>query len=463
MHSALAPAHFVHELDPVLIAVGSFRLYYYGLAYTLGFAGLHFWLSLRGSGRGWTRRAVCDFSIILSLSVLLFGRAFEIVFYEWGYFKTHVGELFSFWKGGMASHGVLLGSVVGIWLFGRIQHRRFLEVADEVAMPAALFLAVGRIGNFVNGEIVGTVADLPWAVKFPGVDGFRHPVALYESLKNLALIPILIAVRRRARSGDGRLTAHFILWYGLLRLFTDYFREYGTTYLGIGAGQYFNLVMALAGGALLLAFSRGYRDLPAPVALTLDDRGRGSLLARRMLLSLILFSYLLIPSSWSRGGLEYYRSRSVIRAPSQLLLQRLPEQVDAEQDRRHRPPLVEPGQRYVPPGVEQQDEADADQHQAPGDRSAELGHLEVVGKIDLLLAGKVVVEQRGPAHRVDDVVQPEEGQKGRRQGDQLVEIARGEHRDQRGHDDRVREAAHVIADVDLTEARHAGQETGQRG
>jgi phosphatidylglycerol:prolipoprotein diacylglycerol transferase len=196
-----------------------------------------------------------------------------------------------------------------------------------VAIPAAFLLALGRIGNFINGQICGSVTDVWWGVKFPDAEGFRHPVTLYESLKNLMIIPILLLVRRKSSSGEGKVFAHFVFWYGFLRLFTDYFREYGTEYLGIGTGQYFNLSMALAGVVLYIWFSRvrytrhvcgrksSRQDRP-PAATGQDGRAahgtnRAGLVVRQAVLTAIILFSATIPSGWTQGVLKQYRDARI--------------------------------------------------------------------------------------------------------------------------------------------------------
>src|SRR6185295_17781053 len=113
-------------------------------------------------------------------------------------------------------------------------------------------------GNFIDGQILGSVTDVWWAVKFPDAEGFRHPVVLYDGLKNLLLIPWLLVLRSR-RPPRGVVLAHFILWYGLLRIPIDLFREYPGTLLGLATGQRFNVFMTVLGAALLWRFRRGTR------------------------------------------------------------------------------------------------------------------------------------------------------------------------------------------------------------
>jgi phosphatidylglycerol:prolipoprotein diacylglycerol transferase len=324
---ALAGGGFVHNIDPVLLRIGDIKLYYYGLAYALGFCGIHFWLRAGRERLGWSVGQVYESSILIATAVLLFGRAFEIVVYEWEYYRAHLSELPSYWNGGMASHGVLIGAVVGIFLFSWLRHKSFLRIVDEVAIPAAFLLALGRIGNFINGQICGSVTDVWWGVKFPDAEGFRHPVTLYESVKNLTIIPILLLVRRKWSCGQGKVFAHFVFWYGFLRLLTDCFREYGTEYLGIGTGQYFNLAMALAGVVLYIWFSRirparhvggrtSSKQARPPTATAPDGRAghetyRVGLVVRRAVLTAIILFSATIPSGWTHGVLKQYRDAQI--------------------------------------------------------------------------------------------------------------------------------------------------------
>ena len=117
-------------------------------------------------------------------------------------------------------------------------------------IPGAFLMAVGRVGNFIDGQIVGGVTGVPWAVQFPDAEGFRHPVVLYDAVKNLALIPLLLWVRRRNPT-PGAVAAHFVFWYPFLRLFVDLARDYPTHRLPLGTGQTLNIVMALVGVVLL--------------------------------------------------------------------------------------------------------------------------------------------------------------------------------------------------------------------
>jgi phosphatidylglycerol:prolipoprotein diacylglycerol transferase len=298
--------HFVHQLNPVLAEIFGVNLWYYGMAYTIGFLGVYLWFK-RSQGRlEWSDREVYDLSILAALGVLVMGRAFEIVVYEWPYYREHLSQVLSYWRGGMASHGVLSGGLLGMWLFTRLRGRGFLELADEMAIPAAFLMGVGRIGNFIDGQIVGSITDAWWSVKFPDAEGFRHPVTLYDSLKNFLMIPLLLLVRRASPPGRGMLLAHFVFWYGFGRIFVDLYREYPAEFFGIGRGQYFNLLMALAGLALMLWFrsaTRGQSTRKNSFGASAElESLTPRLWPRRLALLALLIFPLVIPTDWTQGN-----------------------------------------------------------------------------------------------------------------------------------------------------------------
>jgi phosphatidylglycerol:prolipoprotein diacylglycerol transferase len=305
---------FVHAIDPVLFEVAGIYAWYYGLSYSIGFLGLFWWLGRLEPRLGLDRARVYELSIAVAAGVLLMGRAVEVLVYEWPYYGAHPREVLHYWRGGMSSHGLLLGGCAGAWLFGRVRRRSFLEIADALTVPAAVLLALGRLGNFVDGQIVGSVTDRWWGVKFPDADGFRHPVVLYEALKNLLLVPVLLWAGRRTPAAAGRRLGLFVLGYGALRIPVDVFREYPTAVFGIGTGQWLNLATALLGAGLLAAL-RG--RAPRPVAATGRDADDGSrpprLLGRRLVFALLVVFPLIIPSDWTQDVPERYGKRHPIQ------------------------------------------------------------------------------------------------------------------------------------------------------
>jgi phosphatidylglycerol:prolipoprotein diacylglycerol transferase len=307
------PGPFVHRIDPIIGEIGGVYLWWYGLSYTLGFLHMHLWMNRRRHRLGLSRQEVLTLGLVFAVSVLAGGRAVEVAFDEWPFYRRHLSLIPAYWLGGMATHGLLLGAGLGAWLFARLTKRRFLEVADELVIPGAFLMGVGRIGNFIDGQIVGSVTDVWWAVKFPDAEGFRHPVVLYDGLKNLALIPFLVWVRAHNRT-PGAVAARFVFWYAFPRIFIDLFRDYPTHRLALGTGQTLNIVMTLV-GLVLLYRSRLRRQgrLLAGTSSWVANRGEthagGGLTWRRIAFALLLLFCLTIPSNWTQDVPSRYGKR----------------------------------------------------------------------------------------------------------------------------------------------------------
>jgi len=296
----------VHHIDPVIGEVGGVYLWWYGLSYTLGFFEVFLWFRSQRHRLGFSLAEVYDISILLAGCVVIGGRAVEVIFYEWPYYSQHPQQIPWIWLGGMSTHGLLLGGAIGTAIFCRIHRRPFLAIADELVIPGAFLMGTGRIGNFIDGQIVGSVTSMPWGVKFPDAEGFRHPVVLYDAIKNLLLVPVLLAIRRR-NPKPGVVLANFIFWYAFLRIFVDIFREYPTRLFGLATGQSLNLFMSALGLALWVWFAS--RGAPATSPARTAGVGGAPLWSRRLAFGLILAVCLTMPSDWTQDIPKRYGKR----------------------------------------------------------------------------------------------------------------------------------------------------------
>ena len=307
-----------YHFDLEITRIFGLGIYWYGAVYTFGFLGVFAWFAWRRALLGWCLAEVFDFAILMAGGILIFGRAFDILVYELDFYRATPWQALDWWRGGMASHGVMLGGVLGTLAFCRWRRKPFLVTADVLAVPAAFVMGIGRIGNFIEGGVIGSLTTMPWGMTYPNVEGPRHPVALYDGAKNLLLIPILMLVLRRFPAGRGTATGAFIFLYAALRFFVDQFRDYEGGWLGIGQGQYFNLVMAAIGLAILIwAWRRN------PVT----PRARPTVLEHpvgwpRVAVFAFLCLYPLgIPTSWTRVNIEEKREQPpvTLRAPAGFL------------------------------------------------------------------------------------------------------------------------------------------------
>jgi phosphatidylglycerol:prolipoprotein diacylglycerol transferase len=303
---------FVHNLDPIVGTLAGVHVWWYGLGYAVGFIQmlLHL-LRVRHTLR-LTSREVFALTLLVAAGVLVGGRAIEVSFDEWLFYRERPELIPALWLGGMATHGLLLGAAAGMVLFSFAYRKPLLEIADALAIPGAFLMGMGRLGNFVDGQIVGRATDVPWAVKFPDAAGFRHPVVLYDGLKNLALIPYLAAVQRRNQT-PGATAARFVFWYAFLRLGVDLFRDYPTHRLALGTGQTLNIVMTVLGAGLLWRsrLRRLGRLAPRPVltasTTAIVDRGP-SVLQVAAFAAILLFSST-IASNWTQDVPARYSAR----------------------------------------------------------------------------------------------------------------------------------------------------------
>lgn len=249
------------EIDSVAFSVGSLKVHWYGLMYLFGFIGA--WIygvqRTKRDDLDWTRRQVEDVIFYGALGVILGGRLGYTLFYGWDVFLDNPVSIFYIWKGGMSFHGGMLGVFLAMLVYARRNGKQFFDVTDFIAPWVPIGLGAGRIGNFINGELVGRVAspDLPWAMVFPYIDQQpRHPSQLYQALTEgllLFLILWLYSSKPRPRMA---VSGVFMIGYGSFRFTTEFFRT-PDAHLGFVAfdwltmGQLLSLPMVLVGILLL--------------------------------------------------------------------------------------------------------------------------------------------------------------------------------------------------------------------
>jgi phosphatidylglycerol:prolipoprotein diacylglycerol transferase len=252
-------------IDPVLIAIGPFAIRWYALAYIGGLLiGWRYMRALAAKAPVAARADdVDDFLVWATLGVVLGGRLGYVLFYRPGYYLEHPLEIFAVWQGGMSFHGGILGVTAAGILFVRRRGIAALPFADRLACAAPIGLFFGRLANFVNGELWGRAADVPWAMVFPrGGPLARHPSQLYQAaLEGLFLFVLLYALQRNdsLRARPGLLTGVFLAGYGAARMLGEMFREpdahIGLLAFGTTWGQWLSLPM-VAIGAFLVARAR---------------------------------------------------------------------------------------------------------------------------------------------------------------------------------------------------------------
>ena len=253
-------------LRPYLFEIGSFQLRYYSLAYLFGilFAYWHLSKMIKSPGAPMAQRHADDLFFYCTLGVILGGRLGYAAFYKPELFGGV--ELFQLWNGGMSFHGGVIGVLIAIsWVAWR-GGLNWLRVCDYISVNVPLAYMLGRIANFINGELYGrpVEGDVPWAMVFPGGgDIARHPSQLYQAgLEGLLLGILLIALfwKTRSRYRAGLLVGLFTVGMGVGRFVNEFFREpdahlaYRVTETGLSQGQWLSIPM-IAIGVIVVIYS----------------------------------------------------------------------------------------------------------------------------------------------------------------------------------------------------------------
>jgi len=257
------------QIDPVALQLGPIAIHWYGLMYVFAFISAwklvqvqlkeqHLW------GTVVHPETFENLFTWLILGVILGGRFWYVLFYNPSFYFEHPIQIFYVWNGGMSFHGGFLGSVLAGYIYCKRANLPYLELLDRFAVVAPLGLAFGRIGNFINGELWGRVADpsqVPWAMIFPHAGNLpRHPSQLYEMALEGLLLFIILWFTRKRHWAIGTRIAIFLLGYAAARIFCENFREpdeqLGFIFANVTMGMLQSSAMIIAGIAMLFWIKR---------------------------------------------------------------------------------------------------------------------------------------------------------------------------------------------------------------
>jgi len=249
---------FINNFDPVAFQILSLEVRWYSLAYIMGII------------LGWAyckKKLIKDQQILLLfddfityiiVGIVLGGRLGYALFYNLQYYLENPFEILMVWNGGMSFHGGLIGVIVASKLFTSKHKINQFKFLDLVALSAPIGIFFGRIANFINSELIGKAADLPWSVQFILIDNIkRHPSQLYEAFFEGIILFLLLMYffKKNYLDNPGKISALFLIFYSLFRFLAEFFRspdpQIGYLILNLTLGQLMSVFFLVVGTLLL--------------------------------------------------------------------------------------------------------------------------------------------------------------------------------------------------------------------
>ncbi len=259
---------FTHNLDPVLLDFGFLSIRWYSLAYIFGIL-FGWWFGKKITKKllefidlKFNPKEFDDLVTYSIISIIIGGRLGYVIFYNFGYYASNPLEIIKVWEGGMSFHGALVGIICSTYIFSIKKNIHPLFFLDVIACVSPFGIFLGRIANFINGELVGKVTEVSWGVVFPSVDMLRrHPSQIYEALLEgllLFLILNLIIIKRQYRIGT--ISSLFLILYGVFRIIAEQFREpdsqVGYLLANLSMGSILSIIMIISGLIILIVLRK---------------------------------------------------------------------------------------------------------------------------------------------------------------------------------------------------------------
>jgi len=249
---------FINNFDPVAIEIFSLEIRWYSLAYIFGI--LFGWILSKKLfiQNIEIKKKFDDYLTYLIIGIILGGRLGYVLIYNLSFYINNPLDIFKIWQGGMSFHGGLIGVIFVSIIFARKNNQNSFLYMDIVSLVAPIGIFFGRISNFINSELYGTITNVSWAVTFVQVDNLpRHPSQLYEALlEGVCLFLILIYFRNKFSNKPGIISGLFLIFYSIFRFFIEFFRvpdeQLGFIFLNLTMGQVISLLFIISG--LILFF-----------------------------------------------------------------------------------------------------------------------------------------------------------------------------------------------------------------
>ena len=243
---------FINNFDPVALEIFSFEIRWYSLAYIVGIL-LGWILAKKIIKNPDHNKKFDDYISYLIIGIIIGGRLGYVSLYNFNYYINNPVDIFKIWQGGMSFHGALIGIIFTSIIFARKHNQNIFLYLDIVALVAPIGIFFGRVANFINSELYGTITSVPWAVTFIQIDNLpRHPSQLYEALlEGIFLFLLLIFLKNKFLNKPGVISGLFLIFYSIFRFIVEFYRapdeQLGYIFLNLSMGQVISLLFILSG------------------------------------------------------------------------------------------------------------------------------------------------------------------------------------------------------------------------
>ncbi len=245
---------YIHDLNPIAFQLFNFNIYWYSLSYLFGFIFSYFYAKYLITNH-YIKINFKIFEDYLSwavIAVIIGGRLGYVVFYNFEYYSEDPLKILKIWQGGMSFHGGLFGVILSIYLYSKFKKINFLDLSNLVAACAPLGILLGRLANFINGELIGRPTNSNWGILFNENDVLRHPSQIYEAIsEGLIILIVIFFIFKKKYHNSINVSALFLIMYGSLRFILEFLREpdnhMGFIYMNLSMGQILCLPMIFLG------------------------------------------------------------------------------------------------------------------------------------------------------------------------------------------------------------------------
>ena len=259
---------YTHNIDPVLLSFASISIHWYGIMYVISFLIIDYLIKqdIKAGNVSFTVEVSENLLVFCLITLLIGGRLGYVLFYDLGFYLENPIKIFYLWEGGMSFHGGLIGTIFGFYFFSKKENLRFFEVSDSIVIYIPIALGLGRIGNFINGELYGIPTNGSWGVIFPSIDQIpRHPSMLYEAFLEGLVLFFIMQKFSKFKLPKMALSSIFLILYGTFRFIVEFVRlpdrQIGYLYQEwFTMGQLLSIPMMIFGVILLYFSIRGIKS-----------------------------------------------------------------------------------------------------------------------------------------------------------------------------------------------------------